>query len=242
MIDLHAHVLPGIDDGPATLAEAVALLRAMDQQGVRTVVAAAHALDGRYNATCDAVKAAAEAVNGAVAAEGLSIMVLPGMELYLGFDVLRAVKSGQVMGLNGSPYLLVELPHREFPLYTERALFELMVAGYRPILNHPERNLAIQRDPDLAYRLAERGVSAMVTAASLTGRFGATAADLAAEFLEEGIAPYVVSDAHDLKGRAPTLPEGLAVARGLGKLDQAEEAALLAAIGGTSRTGRAVAE
>jgi protein-tyrosine phosphatase len=227
MIDLHAHVLPGIDDGPGTLEEAIALLRVMEGQGVRTVAAAAHALDGRYNATRDAVLRATEALNAALGAADLQIRVLPGMELYLGFDLLRAVKTGQVMGLNSSQYLVVELPSQEFPLYTERALFELMIAGYRPILNHPERNRAIQKRPDLMRRLAEQGVSAMVTAASLTGRFGPEAQSLARIFLQEEVADLVVSDAHDLRGRAPTLPEGLAAARECGKLDQAAEKALL---------------
>jgi len=227
LIDLHAHVLPGIDDGPATMADALALLEAMDRQGVRTVVAGAHALDGRYNATADAVLGATEGVNQELSKTGLQIRVLPGMELFLVFDVLKALKTGKVMGLDNSPYVLVELPHRDFPAYTERALFELMMSGYRPILNHPERNSAIRRNPDLMYRLADRGIHAMTTAASLLGRFGAEAQQLAGEFIAEGVAPYVVSDAHDLKGRAPLLPEGLEAARAFGKQDQAPEAALL---------------
>jgi protein-tyrosine phosphatase len=227
MIDLHAHVLPGIDDGPESLEEALALLRAMQNQGVATVVAAAHALDGRYNATREAVLRKTEWVNQALAADGMTIQVLPGMELYLGFDLLRAVKTGQVMGLNGTQYLVVELPAREFPIYTERAFFELMIAGYRPILNHPERNRAIQKNPDLMRQLADRGVGAMVTAASLTGRFGPEAQAVAQAFIAEEVATLVVSDAHDLKGRAPLLPDGLAVARTYGKLDQAAEHSLV---------------
>lgn len=228
MIDLHAHVLPGIDDGPPDLKAALDLLRAMSAQGVTTVVAAAHALDGQYNATRDAVLAATEAVGLALETERIPLKVLPGMELYLTFDLLRALKTGKVMGLNGSNYVVVELPPREFPAYTERALFDLMIAGYRPILNHPERNLAIQKRPEYMYRLAERGVVAMVTGASLLGRFGATAEELARSFVAEEIAPYVVSDAHDLVRRAPLLPEGLAAAREAGKADQGEEEALLA--------------
>lgn len=228
MIDLHAHVLPGIDDGPPDLPAALELLRAMAAQGVTTVVAAAHGLDGQYNATRDAVLAATEAVGLALEAERVPLKVLPGMELYLTFDLLRALKTGKVMGLGNSRYVVVELPPREFPAYTERALFDLMVAGYRPILNHPERNLAVQRRPEHMYRLAERGVLAMVTAASLLGRFGDTAAGLARDFVAEGVAPYVVSDAHDLVRRAPLLPEGLAAAREAGKEDQAAEEGLLA--------------
>lgn len=227
MIDLHAHVLPGLDDGPANLTESLALLQAMQAQGIRTVVAAAHALDGRYNAARDAVLQALDVLQEAMEKSGLQIQVLPSMELYLGFDVLRAVKTGQVLGLNGSKYLVVELPHREYPVYTERALFELMIAGYRPILNHPERNAAIARRPELMEGLAEKGILAMVTAASLIGRFGDQAQAVAQQFVRDGVATLVVSDAHDLVGRGPLLPEGLEAARALGKMDQAAEALIV---------------
>jgi len=227
VIDLHAHVLPGIDDGPATLADSLAMLSAMDDQGVTTVIAGAHTLDGKYNATKEAVLTATELINAELRRAGRSITVLPGMEIYLGFDLLRALRSGEVFGLNQSRHILVELPYREFPMYTERALFEVMIAGFRPILNHPERNLEIRRRPELMYRLADKGVCAMVTAASLLGRFGAESQALAEEFVAEGVAPYVVSDAHDLKGRAPLLAEGLAAARAFGKVDQTAERSLL---------------
>lgn len=227
-IDLHAHVLPGLDDGPATMAEALQLLAAMADQGIRTVVTGAHALDGRYNATREAVLTGTEQVNRAAAESGLAITVLPGMEAFLGFDLLTAVKSGKVLGLNRSRFLLVELPSGEFPLYAERAFFELLIAGYRPMLNHPERNRGIQKNPDLAYRLADQGIGIMVTAASLTGKMGATAAQLARRFVADLPGVMVVSDAHNLTGRAPCLAEALAVARELGKADQSAEAAVLA--------------
>ncbi|HEY3368822.1 MAG TPA: CpsB/CapC family capsule biosynthesis tyrosine phosphatase [Symbiobacteriaceae bacterium] len=227
MIDLHAHVLPGIDDGPATMEDALALLRALRDQGVRTVVAGAHALDGKYDAACEAVLLAVGQVNEALQATGVAIEVLPGMELFLGFDVLRALKTGRAMGLNRSKYVLVELPAREYPMYTERALFELMIAGYRPILNHPERNLGIQRNPDLMRRLAENGVLAFVTASSLVGRMGTAAQTVGQAFVQERVATMIVSDAHNLGHRAPLLREGLEVARTLGKADQSPEALVL---------------
>jgi len=227
MIDLHAHVLPGLDDGPPTLADSLTLLRTMQEQGVETVVAAVHAFDGRYNAQRDAILRTHEELVLALQREGMTITVLPSMEIYLGFDILGAVKRGQVLGVGGGPYLVVELPHREFPSYTERALFELMMSGYRPLLVHPERNRGIQKNPDHLYSLADRGVASMITAASLLGRFSTEAKELAEEFLEEGVADMIMSDAHDLSGRRPQLPDGLAAARGLGKIDQRAEAAIL---------------
>lgn len=227
MIDLHAHVLPGIDDGPANLEESLQLLKVMQDQGVTQVVAAAHALDGRYNATREAVLRATDTVNEALQRSGMVISVMPGMELFLGFDLLRAVKTGQVLGLNGSHYLVVELPHREVPLYAERALFELMIAGYRPILNHPERNHELRRKPELLRRWTEQGVGAMITAASLTGRFGPEAQRAGQAYIREGLATLVVSDAHDLEGRAPLLPDGLAAARDCGKRDQSAERSMI---------------
>lgn len=227
MIDLHAHVLPGLDDGPATVPEALALLRTMEEQGVKVVVAAVHALDGRYNVAREALLRGCEAMAAALAEEGLSIRVLPSMELFLSFDLLVAARRGQVVGLNHTPHLVVELPHRDFPAYTERALFELLMAGYRPILNHPERNRGVRREPDRLYRLLEGGVQAMVTAGSLLGLYDLEAQGLAEELIREGAAELVVSDAHDLVRRAPCLPEGLAAAAGLGKADQAAEASLL---------------
>lgn len=227
MIDLHAHVLPGLDDGPANLADSLALLRTMAAQGIRTVVAAVHALDGTYNVTRDALLRGCELLRLVLEREGLALEVLPSMELFLGFELLGAVRRGQVVGLNHTDYLVVELPAREYPAYTERALFELLMAGYRPILNHPERNRAIQRDPERLYRLHESGVQAMVTASSLLGHFGTAAQVLSEAFLSDGVANLVVSDAHNLRGRAPCLPEGLTAAARLGKGDQTAESALL---------------
>lgn len=230
MVDLHAHVLPGLDDGPETMEEALALLRALAEQGVKRVVAGAHGLDGRYNATRDAVLRASEQVNKALRTTRVDVDVLPGMELFLGPDVLPALKAGKAMGLGGSKQVLVELPPSEYPAYSERALFDLLIAGYRPILNHPERNLGIQRDADRMRRLAENGVQAFVTASSLVGRMGRQAQALAQTFVQERVATMVVSDAHDMRRRPPLLKAGLEVARTLGKTDCSAELLVLAGI------------
>lgn len=227
MIDLHAHVLPGLDDGPADRPAALALLRAMADQGTRVVVATPHSFDDRYENPGPTVAAAVAALQAEAEREQIPIRILAGMELRLRPDLPALLRSGQALGLAGTRYVCVELPHREFPYYTERALYELMLAGWRPILNHPERNRGIQERPRLMERLADRGVLASVSAGSLLGRFGPVAERLAGQFLQSRAATLVVSDAHDTERRAPELKAALERARQHGKAGQEEEWAVL---------------
>jgi protein-tyrosine phosphatase len=169
MIDLHAHVLPGLDDGPATTSEALALLRALSADGIGTVVAAAHAYDGVYNASRTAILSATEQLQAAADEQGIPVRIVPSMEIQLSYDALQAASTGELLPVGTGNCLVLELPHAEVPHFTERALFELMMAGYQPILNHPERNQALQRHPGLYAKLIERGVIGMVTAASVIG-------------------------------------------------------------------------
>jgi protein-tyrosine phosphatase len=210
MIDLHAHVLPGLDDGPTTTPEALALLRALSADGIGTVVAAAHAYDGIYNASRTAILTATEQLQAAADEQGIAIRIVPSMEVQLSYDALQAAAAGELLPVGAGNCLVLELPHDEFPHFTERALFELMMAGYQPILNHPERNQALQSHPGLYARLVERGVVGMVTAASVTGQFGAKAKRLSRQWLDEGLAACIATDAHDTVGRSPRMTSALA--------------------------------
>lgn len=227
LIDLHAHVLPGLDDGPATLEEALALLRAIAAQGVRVVVATPHGADGRYNAVAPRVLEQTAALQQAADEAGLGVRILPGMELLLGPDLVGGLRRGELLPLANTRWVCVELPRAPYPFYADRAFYELMLAGYRPVLVHPERNPGIQRRPEIMADLADRGVVGMITAGSLLGYHGPEARRLAEEFLRAGYAPLVASDAHGLHRRPPLLPQALAVAREFGKADQAAEYELL---------------
>ena len=214
-VDLHAHVLPGLDDGPRDMAEALALLRQAEERGIDRVVASPHGFDGRYPNDAGRVHAAVAEVQSAAREAGLSIQVLPGMEVYLNLDLGRQLKLGQALGLNAGSFVLVELPHRDVPLFTEETLFEIQVMGYRPIINHPERNRRIQESPGIFRRMAELGALGAGTAGSLTGRFGPAAQETAEVLLRQGLIQCLVSDGHrtDMRpagfGSAPTELETL---------------------------------
>ncbi|BDG59720.1 tyrosine-protein phosphatase [Caldinitratiruptor microaerophilus] len=238
MIDLHAHVLPGLDDGPADSAGALDLLEAMVRDGTSTVVASPHGVGSRYGVSGPQVLEAVRKLQDAARAAGLKVRILPGMELPLRADLVRLLRRGDALSIAGTRYVCVELPHQDLPWFTERALFELAVAGYVPVINHPERNRAIQERPDRLARMAERGVLAMLSAGSLLGDFGRTAQRLAERFLKEGSATLVASDAHGLRTRPPALAAALERAAALGKTDQLAEMEILQELASTGLTAR----
>ncbi|MHB9145035.1 MAG: tyrosine-protein phosphatase [Symbiobacteriia bacterium] len=205
LIDLHAHVLPGFDDGPRDMAEALALLRQAEESGIDRVVASPHAFDGRYDNDAAEVRVAVTELQAAARQAGLGIQVLPGMEVHLHLDLVRQLRSGHALGINGGPFVCLELPHSEVPVYTEEALFDMQVAGFRPIINHPERNRAIQEKPERFRRLVELGALGMATAGSLHGHFGRNARNTVGVLLREGLVQCLVTDGHRVGLRAASL-------------------------------------
>jgi protein-tyrosine phosphatase len=204
VIDLHAHVVPGVDDGPATLEEAVALATQAAVQGTRTIVATPH-VDDQWDVTPEQVADGVRKVQDALDQRGVNLKLLTGAEVAiprlggLSDDTLRA------LCLGGSPYLLVESPLSPSAADPEPAIHELLERGLRVVLAHPERSPAFQRDPGQLRRLAGHGVLTSVTAGALTGRFGRTARAYAVTLLREGLAHGLASDAHNRDRRPPGL-------------------------------------
>lgn len=211
MIDLHVHVLPGIDDGPGDLDGALALAQAALEAGTTTLVATPH-VDHSWGVEPVGVPAAVRALADELARAGVSIDLRQGAEIAipriaeLGPEQLDAVRLG------GGPYLLVESPLAPMSGF-ERVLFELAVRGERVLLAHTERCPAFQRDPGILEGLVAGGMLSSITAASLTGDFGSTARRTAVHLLREGLVHDVASDAHDTVRRPPPLLDGLRAAQ-----------------------------
>ena len=210
MIDLHVHVLPGVDDGPPDLEGALALARAALDAGTTTLVATPH-VDHSWGVDPLGVPAAVASLSDELTRHGISIEVRQGAEIAiprigeLGPEELDAVRLG------GGPYLLVESPLTPISGF-ERVLFELAVRGERVLLAHTERCPAFQRDPDVLAGLVAGGMLSSITGASLTGDFGSTARRTALHLLREGLVHDVASDAHDTRRRPPPLLDGLRAA------------------------------
>lgn len=211
VIDLHAHVLPGIDDGPPRLEDSLALARAAAGDGTTTIVATPHVSDRHPNRPAGIARGVGE-VASELDGAGLDIRVLAGAEIALP-QVPRLTDSElAALSLGAAGYLLVESPLSSAAGDFEVIIEDLMRRGHRVVLAHPERCPAFQRQPDRLRRLVVSGVACSVTAASVTGRFGGHVQAFTRRMLEDGLVHNLASDAHDADGRSPALRSCLAAA------------------------------
>jgi protein-tyrosine phosphatase len=212
VIDLHCHLLPGIDDGPATVEDALALARAAAAGGTRTMVATPH-IDHQWKVDPGQVGALVEHIREALADAHIELEVRGGGEIAL--SRLADLDAAQLnaVRLGGGPYILLECPHRptggaEFHGFVQR----LRARGERIVLAHPERSPAFQRSPDRLAVLVGEGVLTSITAASLLGSFGRAVQSFSLRLLRDGLVHNVASDSHDAARRGPALLAGLRAA------------------------------
>jgi protein-tyrosine phosphatase len=223
VIDLHCHLIPGVDDGPATIEDSLALARAASAAGTTTIVATPH-IDHRWNVAPESIAPGVAEVQTAITDAGIDIDVLPGGEVALSrFADLSPQQMGMVR-LGGGPYLLMESPHTPAAGDFHTFLAVLCRRGESILLAHPERCPSFQRRPERLTNLVAHGVLCSITASSLAGAFGEPVRAFALKLLEAGLVHNVASDSHDAAQRGPDLMEGLEAAdtRVDGVLDQAD--------------------
>ena len=197
MIDLHSHVLPGLDDGAGSLEASVAMARAACRDGIDVIAATPHVRDD-YPTTAAAMERAVTELRATLAAEGVELDLRPGGEVALGRLDRLDDDDLQRFGLAGSPdYLLLESPYYGWPLDLGERVFQLGLRGITTVLAHPERNAEVQAQPQRLEPLVAAGTLVQLTAASLDGRLGRGAQTASFALLELGLAHLVASDAHE---------------------------------------------
>jgi protein-tyrosine phosphatase len=197
MLDLHTHILHGIDDGATSAEDSVAMARGAVADGIGTVAATPHVRDGADLSAAD-IRARVEALRGLLDEASVQLTVLSGAEVSI--DAAQRLTAGELaeLGLGGTPRcVLLETPYTGWRLDLGDLVTELVGRGQRPVLAHPERCVAVQQRPELLDALVERGAVAQLTAQSLGGRFGRRTASTAWTLLERGTAHLLASDAHD---------------------------------------------
>lgn len=206
MIDVHAHVLPGVDDGPTTWEEALEMVRLASEDGIRAVVATSHMMpDGPFANTRDVLLPLADELGRRAAAAGIDVDIYPGGEVYMTPDVDERLARGELLTYgDGGRYMLLEMPSGEIPRYAPDVLFHLRVEGITPIIAHPERNHDIMRDASRASELLTHGALLQVNASSLDSRHGRVR-QAARYMLEHGFVHFLATDAHGVRSRRPRL-------------------------------------
>ena len=208
MIDIHTHILHGLDDGPAQLAGSLDFARAAVAAGTRTIVATPHIRDD-YPFELDARDERLSDLRAALEEHEIPIELVGGGEVSLAKSLDMSTEDLHRVSLGGGPYLLVESPYGPATDLLEQTLFNLQTRGFRPVLAHPERSPSFQTDLDRLATLVERGIATSITAASIAGRFGRTVRRAAIEMLNAGLVHDIASDAHDTSRRPPDLRPGI---------------------------------
>lgn len=218
MIDLHCHLFPGIDDGPETLAEALAMARLAMADGIARAVVTPHLHVGRWDNDSARIESAAMAFRAALAEAGIALDVRFAAEVRASYDVLPLIEEDRVpfLGTLGAQrVMLLEFPHGSVPVGSEKLIDWLFAHDVRPMLAHPERNKDLMRNPARLGAFTAAGCLVQVTADALDGGFGERSRECAVEFLERGWVDVIASDAHDCEARPPRISRGLAVARSI---------------------------
>lgn len=218
MIDLHCHILPGIDDGAPDLETALAMARRAVEDGIRVTACTPHIMPGYYENTGPGIRQAVAALQAELDSRDIPLRLTTGADVHLVPALVPGLTSGEMLTLGDSRYFLFEPPHNVAPPRMADSVFDVMSAGYHPVITHPERLRWIEDHYPLMRQLAGAGAWMQLTAGSVTGRFGKRALYWSERMLDEGLVHILATDAHNMRGRSPVLSEAVeAVGRRLGE-------------------------
>ncbi|SEO25075.1 protein-tyrosine phosphatase [Amphibacillus marinus] len=203
MIDIHCHILPGLDDGAKHMEESLSMARAAINEGIHTIIATPHHKNGSYENDREAIIKEVAYLNESLAYENIPLTILPGQEIRIHGEMINGIQTGELMTLNESTrYAFVELPTNHIPRYTTQLLFDLQVHDLIPIIVHPERNTELLEHPNRLYEFVRNGALTQVTAASTIGKFGKKTMKFSHELIEYNLTHFIASDAHNLRSRS----------------------------------------
>ena len=202
MIDLHCHLLPGVDDGSANLETSLRLAQEAVTNGVDYALLTPHHMNGVYvNHRADVIKQT-QAFQDKLTKHGIKLTVFPGQEVRINGDLLTALDQNDILFADGgNHYLMLEFPDDDVPAYTDQMIYDLQQRGIIPIIVHPERNTMIMKQPDLLLNLLQKGCLSQLTASSYVGTFGKKVETFCHQLIAAGQGYVFASDVHNLPGR-----------------------------------------
>lgn len=209
MVDIHCHILPGVDDGSGSFNDAIEMAELAAASGIRSIVATPHCNmpDVFQNHWTPKLQEVFNKLQKEVSSRKISVTLFPGQEIFLASGFLELIKQGKLISINHSRYFLIEFKPHENASIAIRKLQKMIAEGYVPIVAHPERYGFVQEYRAMVYRMKELGCLVQINKGSLKGRFGRAARDRAFDILRNHDADFIASDGHSQYSRTPYLED-----------------------------------
>lgn len=215
MIDLHSHILPGIDDGAKDMDMTLNMLKIAARDGTKKIVATPHFYRGYYLNAYDDIVNLVKQVNHKAKESNLDIEIYPGQEIFLNKKVIEDYKQGIIKGIGGTKYMLIELPMDKMPKETFDMLYELRIQGVVTVIAHPERYVYIMEKPSRINEFINEGCLFQINSGSIKGIFGKKIQKTAETLIKHRVCNFIASDAHTTRLRAPVIKEALDIVNGM---------------------------
>lgn len=207
MIDIHCHILPGVDDGAQTEEDSIIMAKDAVAQGIDTIITTPHHRNGTYDNERDSIIRNVAILNELFENEAIPLTILAGQETRIHGEMIEEINNGIIQPLHDTKYLFVEFPSDSVPRYAQQMLFDIQVAGYKPIIVHPERNRELIQNPAKMYEFVRKGALTQITAASLIGKFGKNIQRFSNQLIAANLTHFIASDAHNTTTRGFYLKE-----------------------------------
>lgn len=210
MIDLHCHILPGVDDGAQSLEESIGMCSIAQSEGITHIVATPHDQNGIYENSRQSIIEGVANLNLALREKGIAVEILPGADIALDANIIARHERKELMTINDTgKFILIEVSNFFSPQAMRNQIFELEGKRLSLVLTHPERNNALMEEFDLLFDLANNGTIMQITAGSITGVFGPKAQRNAIRLIEARMAHIIATDAHNLGKRSPAVRDAI---------------------------------
>lgn len=206
MIDIHSHILPGVDDGSADMKESLNMARKAVEAGITHLFATPHHLNEKYvNVKRDIIDRAVR-LNDSLQQNNIPLIIHLGQEVRIHRDIFTSLEKEEILTLDDNgKYLLLELPSGKVPTYTKEVIYELLLKGITPIIVHPERNKELIENHKLLFELVQEGALTQLTSGSINGNFGKKIQSFSKKIIEHNLSHFIATDAHNIISRGFSL-------------------------------------
>lgn len=202
MIDLHCHILPGVDDGAKNMDDSLAMARVAVAEGITHILATPHYKNGRWDNEKIDIQKSIEKLQYELNNRDIPLTIFPGQEVRIVGELIEDIEEDKIQFIDEADhYLLIEFPTATIPAFTDSLFFKLQTKGITPVIVHPERNRAILSDSNELLKLVEKGALAQLTAGSYVGSFGKKIQKFSKQLVEADLVHFIASDAHNITTR-----------------------------------------